>query len=56
MQSNNEVIQNAEPNNNAQAALRTWTKPEAKIAEVAQVTLSGFGAPDFNDAGGTCAS
>jgi len=49
MQSKIEVIQNVERANGAQASLRTWTKPEAKIAEVAQVTLAGGLAFTTND-------
>ena len=55
MQSNNEKVQNVEENNDAQAALRMWTKPEAKIAEVAQVTLASNTTFNLSDLG-TCAS
>jgi hypothetical protein len=55
MQSSNEIIRDSAQAKTAQAAFRPWTKPEAKTAEVAQVTLAGhpnFTALDFE----TCAS
>jgi hypothetical protein len=53
--SNNEVTQNVKRSDRIQESLRPWARPEAKIAEVAQVTLSGVGAPDGSDLG-TCSS
>ncbi|ADV81032.1 hypothetical protein [Terriglobus saanensis] len=55
MQSSNEIIQNIEQAKGAQKALRTWNKPQAKIAEVAQVTLASNTTFNLSDLG-TCAS